>query len=143
MTPPEAPGAPFRRSSGAYFVIDRIASPMPSLLPNWPALPARVATTPLRYGSEGCSREPRGFCADTDSILRNNGISRLVFSGGLTDACVASSVREAYDRGYLCTVAEDACLTSSSDDHEAALRSLAKFFGWVTSTDQIIAALQH
>jgi ureidoacrylate peracid hydrolase len=80
-------------------------------------------------------------CADTDSILRNNGISRLVFTGGLTDACVASSVREAFDRGYLCTVAEDACLTSSAEDHEAALRSLAKFFGWVTSTREILAAL--
>ena len=80
-------------------------------------------------------------CADTDSILRNNGISRLVFTGGLTDACVASSVREAYDRGYLCTVAEDACLTSSAEDHQAALRSLAKFFGWVTSTEEILAAL--
>jgi len=80
-------------------------------------------------------------CADTDSILRNNGISRLVFTGGLTDACVASSVREAYDRGYLCTIAEDACLTSSAEDHEAALRSLAKFFGWVTTTEEILKAL--
>jgi ureidoacrylate peracid hydrolase len=80
-------------------------------------------------------------CADTDSILRNNGVSRLVFTGGLTDACVASSVREAFDRGYLCTVAEDACLTSSAEDHEAALRSLAKFFGWVTSTEEILGAL--
>lgn len=80
-------------------------------------------------------------CADTDSILRNNGISRLVFTGGLTDACVASSVREAYDRGYLCTLAEDACLASSAADHEAALRSLAKFFGWVTSTSEILALL--
>ena len=82
------------------------------------------------------------FCsADTDSMLRNNGVSRLVFSGGLTDACVSSSVREAYDRGYLCTVAEDACLTSSAEDHDAALRSLAKFYGWVTSTDEILSVV--
>lgn len=80
-------------------------------------------------------------CADTDSILRNNGVSRVVFTGGLTDACVSSSVREGFDRGYLCTVAEDACLTSSAEDHEAALRSLSKFFGWVTSTEDILSAL--
>ena len=80
-------------------------------------------------------------CADTDSILRNNGVSRVVFTGGLTDACVSSSVREGFDRGYLCTVAGDACLTSSAEDHEAALRSLAKFFGWVTSTKEILEAL--
>jgi nicotinamidase-related amidase len=82
------------------------------------------------------------FCsADTDSILRNNGVSRLVFSGGLTDACVASSAREAFDRGYLCTIAEDACITSSAEDHAAALRSLSKFFGWVTSTESVLAGM--
>jgi ureidoacrylate peracid hydrolase len=91
-----------------------------------------------------CKTASGAFCsADTDSILRNNGISRLVFAGGLTDACVASSVREAFDRGYLCTVAEDACLSSVEEDHEAALRSLRKFYAWVTSTEEIIALLQH
>ncbi len=83
------------------------------------------------------------FCsADTDSILRNNSVSRLVFAGGLTDACVASSVREAFDRGYLCTIAEDACITSSAEDHAAALRSLGKFFGWVTNTETVLAGIR-
>jgi nicotinamidase-related amidase len=91
-----------------------------------------------------CKTASGAFCsADTDSILRNNGISRLVFSGGLTDACVASSVREAFDRGYLCTVAEDACVSASQEDHEAALRSLRKFYAWVSSTAEIISALQR
>jgi nicotinamidase-related amidase len=91
-----------------------------------------------------CKTASGAFCsADTDSILRNNGISRLVFSGGLTDACVASSVREAFDRGYLCTVAEDTCISSSEEDHDAALRSLRKFYAWVTSTAEIISVLQR
>jgi nicotinamidase-related amidase len=91
-----------------------------------------------------CKTASGAFCsADTDSILRNNGISRLVFCGGLTDACVASSVREAYDRGYLCMVAEDACISASEEDHDAALRSLRKFYAWVTSTAEIITALQR
>jgi nicotinamidase-related amidase len=83
------------------------------------------------------------FCsADTDNVLRGNGVARLVFCGGLTDACVSSSAREAYDRGYLCTIAEDACLTSSAEDHQAALRSLDTFYGWVTSTTEIIAEMR-
>jgi nicotinamidase-related amidase len=91
-----------------------------------------------------CKTASGAFCsADTDSILRNNGISRLVFVGGLTDACVASSVREAFDRGYLCTVAEDACLSSCEEDHNAALRSLRKFYAWITSTAEIISVLQR
>jgi biuret amidohydrolase len=82
-------------------------------------------------------------CSDFDSVLRNNGVSRLVFTGGLTDACVASSVRGAFDRGYLSTVAEDACITSSEEDHAAALRSLRKFYGWVTTTGEVTSLLER
>jgi nicotinamidase-related amidase len=66
-----------------------------------------------------------------------------VFTGGLTDACLASSVREGFDRGYLCTVAEDACLAPSAEDHEAALRSLRKYYAWVTGTAEILEALEE
>jgi nicotinamidase-related amidase len=83
------------------------------------------------------------FCSsDIDLILRNNGLSRLVFVGGLTDACVSSSVREAYDRGYLCTVVEDACIAPSAEDHEAALRSLRKYYAWVTNTQELLFHLR-
>jgi nicotinamidase-related amidase len=79
------------------------------------------------------------FCSSTiDLVLRNNGISRLIIGGGLTDACVSSSAREAYDRGYLCTVVEDACITSSEEDHHSALRSLSKFYAWVTTTKELL-----
>jgi nicotinamidase-related amidase len=94
---------------------------------------------PARYWPAACGT---AFCsADTDNVLRSNGVDRLVFAGGLTDACVSSSVREAYDRGYLCTIAEDACIAPSAEDHQAALRSLAKYYGWVTGTAEILARL--
>jgi len=51
-------------------------------------------------------------------------ISRIIFTGGLTDACVSSTVRQAWDRGYLCTVAEDACIASNKDDHDAEIKIL-------------------
>ena len=79
--------------------------------------------------------------SEIDLILRNNNISRLVFTGGLTDACISSTVRGAFDRGYLCTIVEDACITSTEVDHEAALRSLDKFYGWVTSTEDLLSRL--
>ena len=84
------------------------------------------------------------FCSsEIDLILRNIGLSRLVFVGGLTDACVSSSVREAYDRGYLCTVVEDACIAPSAEDQEAALRSLRKYYAWVTNTEELFSHLIH
>jgi nicotinamidase-related amidase len=76
--------------------------------------------------------------SDIDNILRNNGISALIFTGGITDACLSSSVRGAYDRGYLCTVAEDACISDIETDHKYAIRLLSKHYAWVTDTDTIL-----
>ncbi|MBM3706216.1 MAG: cysteine hydrolase [Actinobacteria bacterium] len=79
------------------------------------------------------------FCSsEMDLVLRSNNISRLVFTGGLTDACVSSSVRQAWDRGYLCTVAEDACIASCREDHEAEMRILGKYYAWITTADKIL-----
>ena len=83
------------------------------------------------------------FCAsEMDLVLRSNNISRLVFTGGLTDACVSSSLRQAWDRGYLCSIAEDACIASNKDDHDAEIRILGKYYAWVSSTQEIISGLK-
>jgi len=79
------------------------------------------------------------FCtSELDLILRSNGISSLVFTGGITEACVSSSFREAFDRGYLCTLAEDGCISSSEKNHESTVKILGRFFGWTTVTQNII-----
>ena len=79
------------------------------------------------------------FCSsEIDLILRNNNISRLIFSGGLTDACVSSTIRQAWDRGYLCTILEDACISSSMEDHNAEINILQKYYAWSVKTSEII-----
>jgi biuret amidohydrolase len=78
------------------------------------------------------------FCSSAlDLVLRSRGLSRLAFCGGLTDGCVESTVRQAFDRGYLCTVAEDGCVTSRPALHEAALTAMRNYFAWVTDTATI------
>jgi len=82
------------------------------------------------------------FCSsEMDLILRSSNISRIIFSGGLTDACVSSSVRQAWDRGYLCTTIEDACISSSKADHECEIRILGKYYSWITDTKDILYRL--
>ncbi len=76
--------------------------------------------------------------SDIDGILRCNGISSLIFCGGYTDACVDSTVREAVDRGYLCSVVEDCCISNNEEDHKAALKILDKYLSWVTNTEIIL-----
>ncbi|KAJ8598485.1 hypothetical protein CTAYLR_001341 [Chrysophaeum taylorii] len=62
-----------------------------------------------------------------DFVLRNLGTKQLVICGGLTDQCVESATRHACDRGYLVTLATDACYAETQDRQDAALRGLGGF----------------
>ena len=78
------------------------------------------------------------FCTSTlDLTLRSNNISSLVFVGGITEGCVASTLREAFDRGYLCTLVEDGCISSKERYHRASVEMLENYFAWVVSTADI------
>jgi len=83
------------------------------------------------------------FCSSQmDLVLRSRGVNRLVFSGGLTDGCVESTVRQAFDRGYLCTVVEDACVTSRREYHDASITAMRNYFAWVTNTERVVEAIR-
>ncbi len=41
-------------------------------------------------------------------MLKERGITQLVFAGVTTEVCVQTTMREANDRGYECLLAEDA-----------------------------------
>lgn len=53
--------------------------------------------------------------SELDSILRNAGITTLLFAGINTDRCVFSTLQDAAFLGYDCVLLEDACSTSSPD----------------------------
>jgi nicotinamidase-related amidase len=53
--------------------------------------------------------------------FRALGGQRLIFAGVETDACVMASVFDAIDAGYPCAVVKDACTSSLSETHAAAL----------------------
>ena len=80
------------------------------------------------------------FCTSTiDLTLRSNSITSLVFVGGITEACVSSTLREAFDRGYLCTLVEDGCISSREDYHESCVRILENYFAWVVTTEKLLS----
>ncbi|MGH6953448.1 MAG: cysteine hydrolase family protein, partial [Alphaproteobacteria bacterium] len=58
---------------------------------------------------------------DLDERLKRRGIRRLVLTGVTTDCCVASTLREAEDRGYECLVLEDCCAAPNAAAHRAAI----------------------
>jgi len=76
-----------------------------------------------------------------DHLLRSLGREQLYMTGVSTNMCVETTAREAADRGYLVTMAEDACATTHADLHETTLRNFGRLFGRVRTTDQVLAEL--
>lgn len=67
----------------------------------------------------------RGLCSfastNLDFILRHNGITRVALGGFLTDCCVESTMRTAYELGYDVVTLTDCTATLSQEQHEAAI----------------------
>lgn len=109
---------------------------------------ARVAAA-LRPGAGEVFNKCR-YSAFSSPELRTRllelGVTSLVVAGVKTGLCVESTVRAAFDLGYSCLVAGDACAAGSEEAHLASLRSMAYGFGGVRMTDalaeQAAAALQ-
>jgi ureidoacrylate peracid hydrolase len=78
-----------------------------------------------------------------DQILKNLGISTLVIAGVLTDGSIASTARDAGDRGYRTVVVENACAAFSGADHDAALEPIDLWYGRVAEADAVAQAIQR
>lgn len=84
------------------------------------------------------------FCAtDLDLMLRQRGIRNLILCGITTDVCVHTTMREANDRGYECTLLSDCCAATDPANHLAALRMVTMqngVFGTVTTSRALLEA---
>jgi nicotinamidase-related amidase len=68
-----------------------------------------------------------------DEMLRQQGITHLLFAGVTTEVCVQTTMREANDRGYDCLLVEDACASYFPAFHQATLemvRAQGGIVGW-------------
>jgi nicotinamidase-related amidase len=70
-----------------------------------------------------------------EPILRAQGVKELFLCGVSTNGVVHSGAREAHDRDYACTVLEDCCAGATADEHDSALRCLARFAAIKNSAD--------
>ena len=76
------------------------------------------------------------------NVLAAHGIERLVVAGVTTEVCVHSTLREAVDRGYLCTTVSDATAASQPELQAPALAMIGVeggIFGRVLDTDAVLA----
>jgi nicotinamidase-related amidase len=82
---------------------------------------------------------------DMDLLLRNRGITHLVFTGITTDVCVHTTMREANDRGYECLLLEDCTGATDRGNYQAAIKMIKMqggVFGSVSDSQKFAAALR-
>jgi nicotinamidase-related amidase len=79
---------------------------------------------------------------ELDSILRNLGVTTLLFAGVNADQCVLCTLQDANFRGYDCLLVADCAATTSPDYCMAAtLYNVRQCFGFVVKSDAIAAEL--
>ena len=82
-----------------------------------------------------------------DSLLREGGVTELVLAGMMSQMCVDATVRAAFDLGYSCRVAHDACAAAGVSFgevtvpdyqvHAAFMAALAAVYAQVVSSSDI------
>jgi ureidoacrylate peracid hydrolase len=86
------------------------------------------------------------FETQLDSILRGKNVKHIVVVGATTSVCVESTIRDAMFRDYQCILLEDCCAEpigsgNERGNHEASLLTVELLFGWISSSEKFISAL--
>ncbi|MBK9696574.1 MAG: cysteine hydrolase [Propionibacteriaceae bacterium] len=76
-----------------------------------------------------------------DFILRSKGVTTIVLAGFLTNCCVESTMRSAYERGYEVITLTDAVGATSVAEHANAIAYDYPMFSKPTTVDDYIGAL--
>ncbi|PYE93963.1 nicotinamidase-related amidase [Rhizobium sp. PP-F2F-G38] len=86
------------------------------------------------------------YATPLGEILKQKGITQLVFAGVTTEVCVQTTMREANDRGYECLLCEEATESYFPDFKAAAIamiRAQGAIVGWTAHIDDILEGLPH
>ncbi len=89
----------------------------------------------VKKGFGGFSNTP------LDTILRNMGVTTCVVSGVTTCVCVSTTVRGGVDHNYRMILVEDAVAEVNRETHEAELKTMARVFADVKTTNEVLAML--
>jgi nicotinamidase-related amidase len=89
----------------------------------------------IKKGFGGFSNTP------LDTILRNMGVTTCVVSGVTTCVCVSTTVRGGVGHNYRMILVKDAVAEVNRDAHEAELKTMARVFADVKTTDEVVAML--
>jgi len=87
----------------------------------------------------------RGLCGfqstNLDFILRSKGIQTVALGGFLTNCCVESTMRSAYERGFEVITLKDCTAATSQKEQDAALDCDFGMFSYPMNHDEFIEQL--
>ncbi len=78
---------------------------------------------------------------DLDLRLQNAGVKDIIISGVMTNCCVETTARSAFDHDYGVFVVADACAAADDELHIATLKNLAYGFAYVVDTKRMLEFL--
>jgi nicotinamidase-related amidase len=76
-----------------------------------------------------------------DFILRSRGIETVILGGFLTNCCVESTMRSAYENGYRVITLTDCTAATSPEEHDNAIAYDYPMFSIPVESAEVIAAL--
>jgi ureidoacrylate peracid hydrolase len=76
-----------------------------------------------------------------DTILRTMGVTTCVVAGVTTCVCVSTTVRGGVEHNYRMILVKDAVAEVNRDTHEAELKTMARIFADVKTTDEVVEML--
>lgn len=76
-----------------------------------------------------------------DFILRSKGIKNVVLAGFLTNCCVESTMRTAYENGFNVVTVTDCCAAVSPEQHKAAVEFDFPMFSHPMTQAEVLEAI--
>ena len=70
-------------------------------------------------------------------MVASHGIRTIVLTGVATNVCVETTAREGFVRDYYVVLTADGTATYTAEDHNATLRNIDRFFGEVTTIENL------
>ena len=83
-----------------------------------------------------------GFAStNLDFILRRSSIENVVLGGFLTNCCVESTMRTAYEKGYNVVTLTDCCAALSEEEHKASVEKTYPMFSKPMTSSELLEEL--
>ncbi|MDO8689945.1 MAG: isochorismatase family cysteine hydrolase [Dehalococcoidia bacterium] len=80
------------------------------------------------------------YATDLDVMLRARGVKSLVLAGVATNICVETTARDAFMHDYNIVFLSDCSAAYHREEHDATLTNIARYFGMVATSREVIDA---